>query len=873
MKRKMNSINTIESRLAETTKQLPDKIAIDDGKRKLSYLELYESATRISTAIDALRKDDVSIIGILSENHINAITSMLGVAKTGHAYVMLDPQDPDERLKYIIEDCQPIILLVDKALADRATSLVGRWPISCIEDLLVKPAKTGMISNAKAENLLYVIYTSGSTGQPKGVRQTQRNLLFFVDAYAKTIGISDADRLSMLYTLSFSASNMDIYGALLNGATLCTYNMRRQGIPGLSNWLTKNQISILHCVPTVLRELTRSVGEDTTFPCIRAIDLGGEAVFAEDIARFKKHLRNDSIFVNHLAATEASVIAQFSLSMQDSLLHGAIPAGKSPEGVMVKVLRDRNGTPADAGETGFIAIESPYLSPGYHNRPDLDNTVFSPVENKPEWRRYISGDMGRIDDEGNLHFIGRESSRIKLRGQSIDLSEVEAGILACRGVSEAAVIPYGKPGKEPERLIACLVMTDKTEYSPISLRQQLSNKLPSYMLPGGYIFMDALPRTPSGKIDRLTLSKTELNEAAYRADYAEPADDTERRIADIFSEILDRKPIGRLDDFFLMGGDSINMVGLQLQLRKHFGIDLPDLHEDATVANIALKISSQPIQQKNTMPRLVPLRTKGKHTPLFLVHGRLGQAFVSPHFVHILGDEQPLFALQARGLDGTEPPCSTIKEMALEYVKAMRNQQATGPYFIGALCAGTYVAIEMARLLNAEGKKVLPLLLFDPPPPFSKMSATREKILKQLKKHKEKIKAAPTNMPESVYINASITVAQAFEHAIQSHEPTPYEGDAFILASRRRLSPQQWNVARLYKVFGKGAECYPVADTHSGVMDPANPQFAKHLSESLAKIHAGVLPFDNIRFLPFDYEKNHSGSNRWWRYIRRMCGL
>lgn len=867
---------TVYECFSSAVAQSPGACAIEMDGHRLNYAELARMAASIMAQLDACANAGRGIVAILAEDRVSAVAAMLGVAGSGHAYVSLDPSDPEERLRFILEDSKPFALLVDAALAGRADELahdrIAVLHLDRITDEAV--AATGK-RPVSPDDLLYLFYTSGSTGHPKGVRQSHRNLLFFVDAYARTLGIEAADRLSLLYTLSFSAANMDIYGALLNGATLCPYDMRRDGVPGLADWLRRSRITVLHAVPTVLRELTHTLDPDSCFPDIRAVDLGGETLFAEDVSRFRPHVDADCRIVNHLAATEASVIAQFVVPAELDGMTGALPAGRSPTGLEVRIVRD-DGSEAAVDESGFIVVDSPCVSPGYWRRPELDAAAFADLPERPGWRRYQGGDLGRIDGNGNLHFIGRDSTRIKLRGQSVDLAEVEAALLACEGVKNAVVVTRGAPGQEVDRLIACVVMSPVARRDPVQLRRQLVRKLPHYMLPGGYVFRESLPTAATGKVDRRALSGINLDEALYRPDYEEPVDKLERAVAALFSRVLKYAPVGRLDDFFLLGGDSLSLVELQLLARENFGHDLPALLEDATVAGIAGRLRKHQAQDGGAHSRLVALRSTGSAPVLYLVHGRLGQAYVSPHFVSLLGDDQPLYAIQACGLDGLEAPHKTVQAMALDYVKAVVEKQPEGPYFIGALCAGGYIAMEMARLLRASGAEVLPLLLFDPPPPRFRLFAKRFKerqYLKRLKRRQDggRIHA---NLDDSRYAAAAVRVAHAFELAIGRLQWQPYRGDVFVLASRQRLTPQYWgDPAKRRKIFANSPVWLPVADSHGDVLDPHNEEFARHLAWCLSVIRANEGQQNMPREDVFNEQRDDSGSGSWWRGFRRMFGL
>ncbi|HET7033814.1 MAG TPA: AMP-binding protein, partial [Casimicrobiaceae bacterium] len=684
-------------------------------------------------------------------------------------------------------------------------------------------------------------YTSGSTGQPKGVIQTHRNLLFFADAYARTLEIDASDRLSLLYSLAFSAANMDIFGGMLNGATLCAYDMRRDGVPGLANWLDHERISVLHAVPTVFRGLFGALAPKRRLMHLRAIDLGGEAVFDSDVELFRQHTIGNCILVNHLATTEASVIAQHRIEREGTAsIEGILPVGRSPDGLRVELRRD-DGSDADVGEAGEIVVVSPHVSPGYWRRPDLDAAAFSVDAARPELRRYATGDLGRIDDAGNLHFLGRRGNRVKIRGHTVDLAEIEAALTACPGVSEAAVLLLsGESRLQPERLVAYLVAGSDEHRDALSLRRNLAARIPSYMLPRDYLFMDALPLTSSGKVDRRALMAFPLPDAAELLGSEPPRSDIERGVAAIFEELLNVAPIGWRGDFFRLGGDSLLLVRLQTELRETFGVALANPQEDMTVAAIAAAIERAQAEFPDSLqpiPLLVPLRQRGGAPPLYLVHGRLGQALVSPRFLDILGDDQPVYAFQARGLDGLDEPHATIEAMAADYVDEIRAQQPEGPYFIGSLCIGVFVAIEMARIMRASGEAILPLLLLDPPNRTFAMPAsdvTEKGVLERLQRMQSMGRIA-ARIDEPHYTRASVRTAIAFENAIRAYRAVPYNGHVCILSSRDRLAGLP--TSQLAGLFAGPIDRFDVATKHMEILDAHNAMFATALKRCLDIVH------------------------------------
>ena len=835
---------TIGSRLASIAARLRDKPALIEDDASLSFGELDAASESIGRRLAAAGASRSGFVCLLFQSKAAAIKAMLGASRCGRAYVCLDAGDPDERLRFILQDSAPVALLTEHGLLARARILA---PAGCevLDAQALEPAAgDAALPQVAPDATAYVVYTSGSTGAPKGVCQTQRNLLFFADAYARALRITAADRLSLAFSLSFGASNMNIFAGLLNGGTLCAYDMRRDGIPELADWLERERVSVLHTVPTVFRELMTSLAPERRLAHLRAIDLAGEALFDSDVDLFRRHTQEGCLLVNQLGATETSVVAQYVVERPGAEASGQIlPVGRSPEGVRVLIRRE-DGTTAERNEVGEIVVCSAHVSPGYWRRPELNASTFAEDPETPGWRRYYTRDLGRIDDEGNLHFLGRKGSRVKIRGHSVDLTEVEAALCAYPGVTKAAVLAKrAAPYREADRLVAYLAAAEGTERDPIRIRRRIARRLPSYMLPTAFLFLDALPLTSSGKIDRKALSAIEPPADARSVEAAR--DEIEQAVAAIFGELLRQAPIGRGDDFFMLGGDSLSVVELQTRLRDAFGVSVGNIYHDATVAGIAAGIRAhrgRPAAGPQALPILVPLREDGDKPPLFLVHGRLGQAFVSPHFLALLGDDQPVWVFQARGLDALHEPHATVDAMAADYLAEMRRRRPHGPYFIGALCVGAFVAAALARSLRDAGETVLPLLLFDPPDrPFEMDPArmTEQALLNRMKTKQAMGRIGP-RLDDPVYAQASVRTALAFEHAIRTHRPQPYDGPVLMIASRARI--QASDASGLRRLFTGEIERLEVATTHKQLLDVRNDAFAAHLEHCLSRIRAAASP-------------------------------
>jgi len=823
----------IGTRLARIADRLSANAAIIEQETRISFRQLDTESTAIAWQIIAASRGRPGVVCILFESKLRAIKAIFGACKSGCAYVPLDAGDPEERLRFVLKDSEPVVLLTEGTLEDRARAIAsGGCAIIDIERVQQRdqgPALPTVPRSAPA----FLYYTSGSTGRPKGVVQTHENLLFFADAYAKALGIGAGDRLSLLNTLSFAAANLQVFRGLLHGATVSAYDLRRDGIPQLANWLDRERITVLHAVPSVFREMARRLAPDRLLPHLRAIHLGGESVYASDVEMFRRHTLERCILVNQFASTEAGVIAQNIIAHKTPVTTRAVvPVGRCIEGTRVEIRRD-NGTIAGTGEVGEMIVCSSHLSPGYWRRPELDVAAFSADPLRTDWRQYKSGDLGYFDEAGDLHFLGRKGSRVKIRGHSVDLMEIEAALATCPDVMQAAVVATGDESKmERVRLLAYVATRPGAAGDPLLIRRHLAARLPLYMQPAEIVHLGALPLTASGKVNRTALAQIVPMTVDPKRSVESAQDDVERTVAGIFGQLLKLEPVGRNDDFFLFGGDSLLAVELQIRLREAFGVHVGNFHEGATVARIAADIrraTTESAAGSRPIPVLFPLWRSGSETPLFMVHGRHGQAFVGPHFMQLLGDNQPVWAFQARGLDGLREPHTTVEDMAAEYLAQLRTQRPHGPYFLGALCAGVYIATVMARALREAGETVLPLLLLDPPNNVllrGVSQLTEEQFVSRMKARKARgVTAGPVDDP--AYMKALLRTALAFERAIGNHRPPAYDGPVYVLSSRQRRNGA--NALALRQLFTGRFKRYEVGATHTEALDPRNPAFASSL--------------------------------------------
>jgi amino acid adenylation domain-containing protein len=592
-----------------------DRIAVKTPETAWTYEGLNARANGVARALLTQCAGRAGRIGLVFDQDAPMLAGLLGVLKAGQAYVPLDPRYPLARLAAVIADAGIEVVVTEAGYGELVARLVkpGRLiDVMALEASLENPGVP-----IAPERLAYILYTSGSTGEPKGVMQTHRNVLHHVGTYTNALHISKQDRLTLLSAYGFDAAVQDIFGALLNGATVYPLNLRREvRVGAVLERISAEKLTILHCTPTVYRYLLRYRG-DQDLSSLRAVVLGGEEARGADLELFKAVFDRGAVFVNGLGPTESTLALQFFANHDTQLSGNVLPVGRAV--VRTEAVMLHEGGRA-AGICGEIAIRSAYLTPGYWARPELTAAAFPEDPAGGERRIYRTGDMGRRLPDGQLAFMGRADRQVKLRGFRIELGEVESVLATHPQVGEAVVVAQEDQSGD-KRLVAYVTAVSEeadaaaprqylkrrpernaertnSERPPTltgcslsseELRRFLREKLPEYMLPSVFVFLDALPLTPSGKVDRKALPAPAAGDGASHTGAVAPRTATEEMVLGVFRGVLERADFGVLDSFFDLGGHSLMAARLMARLRTASGIDLPlrNLFESPTVAGMA----------------------------------------------------------------------------------------------------------------------------------------------------------------------------------------------------------------------------------------------------------------------------------------------
>ncbi|MDQ3605284.1 MAG: amino acid adenylation domain-containing protein, partial [Gemmatimonadota bacterium] len=550
---------SIAARFAEQVRARPDAVAVETDQHVWSYAELERRANQVAHALLRACGSGDDRIALLVEHDAPMLAAVLGVLKAGKSYVPLDPSFPAERLQRILEDAGPSALLAQASLAAVARRCAGELRVITIEEAWRTEPHQEPELEISPETAAYILYTSGSTGEPKGVVQSQRNVLHHIRTYTNRLRIASGDRLTLLSSYGFDAAVMDIFAALLNGATLCPIDLK-SGVDGdLLGEVVRRGITIYHSTPTVYRHMAAQFAGGADLSRVRLVVLGGEEALPRDIEIFRSHFAPHARFVNGLGPTECTVALQYVVDHQGELPRRTVPVGYAVEGTEV-VLLNEAGEPVEVYATGEITIRSAHLALGYWRRPELTRAAFLPDPQGGERRLYRTGDLGRLLPDGSIEFVGRRDAQVKIRGYRIETAEIESALLVHRAVDQVVVLPRRhENGGEGERQLAAYLVVPEgiAQPSQAELRELLRAKLPLYMVPSEYFFLGSLPLTANGKVDRRALLALEQPQPAAATTFAAPEAPLELLIAGIWRDLLEVEQIAVDDNFYDLGGHSL----------------------------------------------------------------------------------------------------------------------------------------------------------------------------------------------------------------------------------------------------------------------------------------------------------------------------
>lgn len=606
---------TLQEKLNKTLKQFKDKTAIVYGDKVLTYRELDLRTNSIAVWImnNGIKKgiQTGNHIGILLDDKIEFISVLIAVLKAGCVFVPLDPSNPAERLERMIKiaDVNPIISdasgyekylksspVKTSALLDHIKFLFMEEFHSNLEER--EPNPFGFPGGQYSpEDDIYICFTSGTTGLPKAVKGKNKSLLHFAEWERDTFHVDGSFRLSQVASTGFDAFLKEVFLGLISGAALYVPGSRETVLDPdrLIDYIEIYKINMFHCVPAIFRLLNSHRATKKSFPNLEYVLISGDTLYPADLENWYPKFGDRIQLVNLYGTTETTILKSYYVIQKSDTHRERIPIGKPIKDSEIMIL-DQNMNLCEDGKVGEIYIRTPYRTSGYYKEPELNKAKF--IQNPLNHHQqddilYKTGDMAKSLPDGNIVFLERMDRQVKIRGNRLELGEIESLLMRHPQVKEAVVIKIGKSINN-ERLIGYVTVTaiEKNEVEKDSLiynlQEYLSRKLPDYMVPAHIIKIDEMPRKPNGKVDYDALS-TQFKINEIHIDCAAPKNPVEKKLLEFWVEIIGTKDIGTTYNFFELGGNSINVMSLISKVQGEFDIRMPvrEVFRNPTIEELA----------------------------------------------------------------------------------------------------------------------------------------------------------------------------------------------------------------------------------------------------------------------------------------------
>jgi acyl-CoA synthetase (AMP-forming)/AMP-acid ligase II/thioesterase domain-containing protein/2-polyprenyl-3-methyl-5-hydroxy-6-metoxy-1,4-benzoquinol methylase/acyl carrier protein len=668
----------------------PDRPAVLGTAQSLTYGELDKASDGAASAL-ARRFQSAGVrIAIALENSADALIAVWGCLKAGHVGVPVDSAWPAARIEHALRLVNAGALIIGEGTP------IDPPPIPLLRVGSLRGATGAPRRHAgDPRDTAMIYFTSGSSGAPKAVRLSHACLLNGARNYQQALAVTPEDRIAWTAPFAHGAATGTYLTTLTAGASLLPLPVRNDAIPACIAELHAHRTNMLLLSTALFRLLARHMNPTGSLPSVRLVKLGGEPVHPADADLFARVFPPSCTLVNGLGITECGGNVCFYSWDRTPVQTPTLPIGR-PAAKMEILLLDEHGRAATGG-VGEIVVRSAYLADGYEGTSDP--AIMSP---------YFTGDWGRWDERGNLVHMGTRSARLKIRGYSVDPVEVESALRALPGVQEAAVAvrQIGGYGK----LVAWLQAAGGIAYRTSDVRAHLKDTLPDYALPSLVQCVRDLPRLSHGKLDRRALAEFTIQPVAGRE---APRDALERQLILLWQKALGLPELGVEDDFYDAGGDSLSALALATLLEQRLGISMQGIHISQVPTPARMAAHLRESRPRETDSPLILLQAGEAGRNFFCAPGGGCDAASLIDLARRMGERYNFYGLQPPGIDGRFLPETTVESIADVLEPALKRIQTRGPYHLGGVSFGGYVAIELARRLHAQGEAVATLALFD----------------------------------------------------------------------------------------------------------------------------------------------------------------
>jgi amino acid adenylation domain-containing protein len=695
----------------------PDRIALEQGGRVITYAELDRRSASEARALQAIGAGRGDIIAVLVPRSPETVIAILAALKAGCVFAILDPDQPPERLSGMLEDAAPAVVLVSPG--DRVGGL-AQQRVLCLGE--TSPVASDLIETVTADDPAYVVYTSGSTGKPKGVVVSHRALVNHTLAAGEVFGITPLDRRLQFASMTSDVFIAEVFNYLAQGATLV---FPAGGTPASLSEFTRtlelNRITIAGLPAKWFEQWVEHLKAGGSDPpqSLRAVIFGMEATSPGAAIEWKKLAPSIRLF-NAYGPTETAMTATtYEVGHVEREKKLYLPIG-TPVANMRAYVLDSARHPVPCGIAGELYLSGASVALRYHGLPELTAERFVPDPFQPEGRMYRTGDIAFRSPDGNLVLLGRSDRQVKIRGFRVELEEIEAALSGHPAVLRCAVTVDA--GTRHPMLAAYIVA--KHTPSVRDLRSHLGQVLPAHMIPSAFVVVPALPETQTGKTDHRSLPRLENCTLLQDSPGMAPRTPTETLLAALWTEVLGTRGFGVRDDFFEVGGDSLTAAILVRLVRDRLGRDLPmaALFPEATIARMALVLEGSREAASEGCSAVV-LRETGSRVPMFCVSWDHDDPYCFRHLCSAMGADQPFYAVPNPLTIAEQTP--RVEDLASQVRGAIAAIRSRGPYVLGGFCFGGVLAYETARQMVEGGEEVHLVALFDTPAPGFPKVGTR----------------------------------------------------------------------------------------------------------------------------------------------------
>jgi amino acid adenylation domain-containing protein len=843
----------------------PDATALVAGGKRFTYGQLNRSANQVAHFLRAQGVGPEIVVGLCLKRSAAMVAAMLGILKAGGAYLPIDSNDPAERQSFELQDSGAKLLVTSADLA-KNVSLEGITAVRLDADgpVIAKEGTANPESAACPGNPAYVIYTSGSTGRPKGVVITHSGLLNYLAWAARAYG-EEARRSALVHSsISFDLTITGLYTPLLVGGQV-ELLPEDANVEALVTALRQPQTrGLVKITPAHLALLSQRLRPEEAAGKVELFVIGGENLLAESL-RFWREVSPTTRLINEYGPTETVVGCCVYEVQSGDPFTGSVPIGRAIDNTQLYVL-DRQLKPVDAGVAGELYIGGSGVSRGYLNRPELTREHFlpDPFSTEPGARMYKTGDLARRREDGNLEYLGRLDKQVKIRGYRVEIGEIEAVAAEHPAVRQCVALARGDEPRS-KQLTAYIILRDRQAVTPKELREFLRLKLPEYMVPAHFVFLEAFPLTSNGKVDRRALPVA--NKTSFPRKLNLPRNATEVALSAIWAELLDVSPVSVTDNFFDLGGDSLLVARFLGRIEQSFGkqLSMSTLFQAPTIQQLAVILDNH---VSSTSP-VIPIQPAGSLPPFFCIGA-------GPLFLPLatrLGTDRPFLSLMPPTLPELKQLSAPyeLEPIAAHLVKTILHYQNEGPYYLGGWSDGGVLAYETARQLVEERHKVALLVMFDSANPTLRRTVVKESWLDSRAKKirfqaEELLKLKSKNVPayvsekvkelrrkirygvwqitgkSRVRLNSNLreNTGQIVYLAVSSYSPAPYRGRLVYFKAAERPRGNAWDNSRGWPHLVTGEfEVHEVPGDHRSM-------FLEPNVESLARILRSYLRLEKL---------------------------